>query len=234
MDYIDFEFDGILGSSIGIFATGYPSIPAAVEKVEQVEIPGKSGTLCVRKKCFEETEITIEFNYIGKEKEWYSRWRTVKELFSARNTTLKFGDDEEFYYRISYVKLETNERMSRRIGKFKAIFVTKDGLSYFASGNRAIDVSETKYNPGIFSQPIYQITGEGMCTITVNGKEMTANVSDNLTIDTESMIAYREDGTLTNTAVKGNYENLYLQAGENTISVTDGFECKIIPKWRCL
>ena len=63
---------------------------------------------------------------------------------------------------------------------------------------------------------------------------MTANVGQNLTIDTDLMIAYRQDGTMQNTAVTGDYENLYLLPGDNVISITDGFDLKIIPNWRTL
>lgn len=234
MNYIDIEYNKMLGSSIGIFATEYPAIPAAVEKVELIAIPGRSGNLHVRKRCFEETEIPVKFNYIGKAEMWNERWRDVKEWFSIRNAELSFGDDTDFFYKISRVVLSANERASRRVGKFTATFVTTDGLAYYKSGKYAIDYTSLGYNPGIFSQPIYKIKGEGLCTLTVNGNTMTANVSGNLTIDTERMISYREDGTLINTAVSGNYEDLYLQEGENTITVTDGFECKVIPRWRCL
>lgn len=234
MSYIDIEFNGILGSNIGVFATKYPSIPPAIEKVEQIEIPGRSGKLQIKKRNFEETEIPIEFNYIGKEEMWNERWRMVKQWLSERDTELKFGDNGEFFYRISRVQLGVNERVTKRIGRFSATFVTKDGLSYYQSGKRPINVSEAIHNPGIFSQPIYKITGEGMCVLTVNEKIMTANVSGNLTIDTERMIAYREDGILRNTAISGNYEDVYLQEGKNIISITEGFECKVIPRWRCL
>ena len=74
---------------------------------------------------------------------------------------------------------------------------------------------------------------EGMCTLTVNGNTMTANVGQNLTIDTDRMIAYRSDGTLNNTQVTGNYEDMYLLNGENEISFSGG-ELKVIPNWRCL
>ena len=63
---------------------------------------------------------------------------------------------------------------------------------------------------------------------------MTANVEQNLAIDTELMLAYREDGTLKNAEVTGNYRDLYLQEGENEITVTSGFEMKVIPNWRRL
>ena len=63
---------------------------------------------------------------------------------------------------------------------------------------------------------------------------MTANVGQNLVIDTERELAYREDGTLSNTAISGDYEELFLQEGENSVTITEGFELKIIPNWRRL
>ena len=71
-----------------------------------------------------------------------------------------------------------------------------------------------------------------MCTLTENEKSMTANIGQNITINTDVMLAYREDGTLQNTSVTGDYENLYLAEGDNTISVTDGFKLTVIPNWR--
>lgn len=234
MDFIDVEYNNMRGSSIGIFATKYPAIPAATETVDLITIPGMSGKLHIRRKCFEETDIPVEFNYIDKIELWNDRWRKTKEWLSSVNGELSFGDDTEFFYRISRVVLSSNERLSRRIGKFVATFKSKDGLMYMKSGNRAIDHTKLLSNPGIFSQPIYMITGEGVCTLTVNGKSVAANVAQNLTIDTERMISYREDGTLQNTAISGNYEDLYLQEGDNKITVSEGFECKVIPRWRCL
>lgn len=234
MSYIDIEYNKMLGSNLGIYATRYPAIPAAAERIEEIDIPGRNGKLHVRRKCFEETVIPVEFNYIGKEELWNEKWRKAKEWLSEMNSELSFGDDPEFFYRISRVAIGTNERTSRRTGRFNASFVVKDGLMYYRSGNRPIDYTKLLSNPGIFSQPIYLITGEGTCTLTVNGKSITADVAQNLTIDTERMIAYREDGTLQNTAISGNYEDLYLQEGENTITITNGFECKVIPRWRCL
>ena len=82
--------------------------------------------------------------------------------------------------------------------------------------------------------PIYKISGNGTCILTVNGKNMSATVGQNLTIDTDLMIAYRTDGDINNIAVTGNYEDLWLQEGENTISITSGYDLSIIPNWRTL
>ena len=74
-----------------------------------------------------------------------------------------------------------------------------------------------------------------MCNLKVNGKIMTVqNIGQNVTIDTERMITYRTDGTLANTSVNGDYEDLYLNPGYNEIEVTDGFDVEIVPNWRCL
>ena len=90
-----------------------------------------------------------------------------------------------------------------------------DPFTYIESGTLEYNAQDLKLNPYDISKPVYKITGEGVCTLTVNGNEMTANVGQNLTIDTDLMIAYREDGILQNTAVTGEYENMYLKAGEN-------------------
>ena len=91
-----------------------------------------------------------------------------------------------------------------------------------------------EFNPYYISHPDYIITGEGVCVLTVNGKSMRANTGQNLTINTDLMIAYRLDGTMQNTAVTGDYQDMYLKEGDNQISVSSGFVLKVIPNWRSL
>ena len=109
---------------------------------------------------------------------------------------------------------------------------TCEGYAYNLDGQRETDTL-TLYNPYSVSHPVYYITGEGVCEIAVNDKSMTADVGQNLVIDTDKCISYRVDGTMMNTAVTGDYENLYLQEGENVVTVTDGFTVSIVPGWRC-
>lgn len=125
------------------------------------------------------------------------------------------------------------QQNNKRIGNFTANFKTLDGLQYLVDGTREYDIKDVLWNQYLTCHPTYKITAEGMCTLTVNGNTMTANVGQNLTIDTDRMIAYRSDGTLNNTQVKGNYEDMYLLNGENEISFSGG-ELKVIPNWRCL
>ena len=234
MGYADVEFGGIWSSSMQIFSTGYPTIPSSAEKLTETDVPGKDGKLQKGSGTYDSTEITVEFNYIGKESSWNQKWREVKKWFSQRNTTLKFADDTDYFFKISHVKVSENQRTSRRIGKFSAVFVTKDGLSYLTDGTEKKEISEVLENPGITAHPDYYIEGNGTCVLTVNGNEMTVNVSGNIIINTDLMISYQEDNTNQNIAVSGEYEGLYLQPGLNEISVTDGFSCQVVPNWRCL
>ena len=67
--YQDIEYDGIKGSSLKIYARERPSIPAARVRREQIIIPGRDGAVYESDGTFEPTEIEVQFNYIGKERE---------------------------------------------------------------------------------------------------------------------------------------------------------------------
>ena len=231
--YQDIEYGGIRGSSMKIYARERPAIPAARVRREQIVIPGRDGAVYESDETFEPTEIGIPFNYIGKESEWADRWRVAQRWLAKENAKLRFSDDDGYFFWIDHVELDENERTTRRIGNFTATFTTRAGLYYLNSGLREHSKEEIQWNPYETSHPLYKITGEGVCTLEVNGNRMTANVGQNLTIDTDRMMAYRQDGTLQNTAVSGKYKDLYLTEGEIDIDISTGFDLKIIPNWRC-
>lgn len=229
----DVQFNGIRGSTLQIFARDLITSPAAQPNMEEVKLSGRDGAIYKFDGIYQATSIKIPFNYIGPEDRWNDRWRMAKQWLSARNTQLMFSDDAEFFYKITYAELDDNERTTARIGNFTATFHTLDGLQYVVEGAREQKIEDVCWNPYIECHPTYIIAAEGMCTLKVNGKTMTANVEQNLTIDTDRMIAYRADGTLNNTKVSGYYEDLYLKPGENRIEITGG-KLKVIPNWRCL
>ena len=229
----DIEFNGILGSTLQIFARDLIEVPAAEPNLEEVKVAGRDGTLYRADGTYKAKTIQVALNYIGPEVRWNDRWRLAKQWLSARNTILKLSDDSAFFYKITYVSVDSNERTTARIGNFAAKFVTLDGLQYLVDGRMEYPSKDVEWNPYIECHPVYKIEADGMCTLNVNGNVMTANVAENLTIDTDRMIAYRSDGTLSNTKVSGNYEDLYLKPGENKIEFTGG-TLAVVPNWRCL
>ena len=71
---MDVEYNGVLGSSFGIYAKTLPAIPSAVKKESSVEIPGTDGTMFLLEGGYETTEIKVDFNFIGDADQWDERF----------------------------------------------------------------------------------------------------------------------------------------------------------------
>lgn len=230
----DVQYNGIKGGEIGILVVQRPNIPAPEKRYTTYEIPDRDGTLYVDDNTISDIEIEVEFNFMGGPAEWFSLFRAAKKwLLGQGNGKLVFLDDPGYFYKVKWVQIETAERVCYEIGRFLTRFYCA-GCQYLESGTQEYTPQQAAENPYYLSHPVYKITGEGVCTLTVNGKTMIANVGQNITIDTERKVAYRQDGTIQNTAVTGWYEDLYLLPGTNSIAVTSGFQLKVIPNWRCL
>ena len=230
---LDIQYNDIRSSSLKAFIKERPSIPAAKRAYREIEVPGVNGTYLQDEGRFESTEIAVPMNYIGPEDKWSKRWRKIQNWLSGTNGELVFSDNPDYYYRIARVNLSDNEHKGRRIGDFTATFITKDGLEYLRSGKEKYDLKDLSWNPGEVAFPDYFISGIGVCTISVNGNVFEVKLNGSVILDTERRLIYLPDKTIVNNIGKGDFENLYLQPGQNTISVSKGFVVKAIPHWRC-
>lgn len=199
---------------------------------EEIEIEGR-GKL-YRERFLDDINIEVEFNFISDKDKWNDTFRKAKSWINNFNENkLKFSDDLGYFYRVNKVEISTTERVYKKLGKFTVVF-TCEPYMYLEDGTRAIELPMLLYNFYEKTQPIYIVEGEGFFSMQINRKTIKANVGQNLTIDTKLGLCYREDGTMQNTALIGNYEDMYLQNGENTFSYTSGFKVSIVPNWRCL
>lgn len=217
----------------GILPVRRPSIPAPERRVTKTEIEGRDGVMIEDGETWGPIVIPVELNFMAPPERWGEVYRDAKKWLLKDTGNLQFADDPHYFYKVLSCQITDSERTSRKIGKFTAEF-TCDPYTYMVSGLQEMDPDEEIFNYGEVSHPVYKITGNGSCTLTVNGKTMKATVGQNLTIDTDLMIAYREDGEMKNATVTGNYEDLYLQEGDNEVSITAGFGLKIVPNWRCI
>lgn len=201
---MDVEYNGILASSLGIYAKNIPDIPAAVRKEKTVDIPGMDGTLILLEGGYESTEIKVDFNFIGDSDRWDERFGLAKKWLSKRGGLLRFGCDPEHYYKILKVEVDDGKRTTERVGNFTATFLTKDGLRYLESGLGEMPASDVVDNPYEIAYPIYKITGEGECTLVVNDGKMVANIGQ-----TEQSFAIRRNSSKEHS--KRNVKNSMLQ-----------------------
>lgn len=232
-DY-DLVYAGDRAGDHGLAVVKRPDIPAPVRNYTEVSIPGRDGPLYIDEGTVGDIVVSITFNFIGKPEEWSGRFREAKRwLLQGGQNGLQFMDDPEYLYLVKKVVLDSAERSCLRIGQFTASFYCS-GYHYLVDGKRGYRLQDVRRNAFETSHPTYIITGEGLCEIRVNGRAFRANVGQNATIDTERMITFRRDGTLMNTDVSGDYEDLYLVHGDNDLEVTPGFSVQVVPNWRRL
>lgn len=216
----------------GLLPVRRPDIPAPERRLEEIEIEGRDGVLVEDKETWEPIVIPVEFNFMGRPEDWAGIYRGARKWLLKGEGRLQFSDDRDYFYKVLYCRIADSERTSRKIGKFTAEF-TCDPYTYMMSGLQELPPGVI-FNYGETSKPIYKITGNGDCTLTVNGKTVKATVGQNITIDTELMIAYREDGEIKNTSITGAYEDLFLLEGNNEVGISESFDLRIIPNWRCI
>lgn len=231
-DYYDIYLDNISCFGISLYPTKRPDIPAPQEKIKEYEVLGIDGKLYKKTGFYEDMEIPIEFNYWPKKESWFSAYARYKKiLLSCRK--LRLNENDDYYFRIKKVTIGVNKRVSKNIGKFSVTF-TVDPYYYLMQGLKKYPYSSVTYNQYDSCRPIYIIEGEGTAVLNVNGNECICNVGQNLFINTELMIAYKEDKTNQNTAVSCDYDDLCLVPGANTIEITSGFTLNVIPNWRVI
>lgn len=213
---------------VNLLVATRPSKPSPVMEYEEVPVPG--GKTLYREKGYGDIEIPVPFNFMSKYS-WDKDFRIIKSwLLSKGNNKLKFSDDLDVFYKVNKVVINTPERLMKRTGKFIATF-TCDPYVYIDENEK--ELSQALYNNYLVSKPVYRIVGEGYLTLNINNKIIKANVGQELIIDTDKGLCYRQ-GIINNVALDGKWHDMYLQEGNNTFSWTDGFKIYILPNWRCL
>lgn len=222
------EYNGKKLSDYGIYAKELPKFPPAKEKTITQTVSGL-GLICERTGEFEPTEFSCQLNYIGKKENWFEVYSELQECLSEEGMLI-FSNTPDYYYKIAKVDIGENQMVTERIGTFEVTFTTRDGLRYLKNGLIEHEINEVSLNPYLTSKPVYILSGTGEFELKVNGKKFTGTCEEKLIIDTERQISFGEN--LLNTSVKGEYDELYLIRGANTIEITEGFTVKIIPNWR--
>lgn len=226
-------YNGRTAEDIGLVVEHRPSIPGSVERIEEIEIPGRDGYLYLRDGTVDAVEIPVELAFYTRDENlWMQKFREITAwLYGSVERKLYLSDDPDWFYKIKKVEIGDNvERILWNGGRITVTF-TCDGYAYSVVGE---STATTNYaNDYDLCHPLYELTGDALATITVNGQQVKVNVGGKVTIDTDLLIAYRSDGSLANTDMQGYYEDLWLNPGENTVSVSgSGISAVVYPRWR--
>lgn len=226
-------YNGRTAEDIGLVVEHRPSIPGSVERIEEIEVPGRDGYLYRRDGTVDAVEIPIELAfYTQDENLWMQKFREITAwLYGSVERKLYLSDDPDWFYKVKKVEIADNvERILWNGGRITATF-TCDGYAYSVVGeSTAVNDYTNNYD---LCHPLYVLTGDVLATLTINGQQVKINVGGEVTIDTDLQIAYRSNGSLANTDMQGYYEDMWLNPGENTISVSgSGVNLAVYPRWR--
>lgn len=225
-----FEFNGKTSENYEIYVEARPEIPGKEKTVSFIDGGKRDESITIDENFYKNVEISLKCSFKMEPDRWNAKRRSLQRWLSGSGE-LKFSDDPEVFWRVKKVQISKFERPLRKYGVFEIKF-TCSPHEYVSEGKKFKAIGDVLFNPYDICYPEYKIAGDGICILAVNGKTMQANVGQNLTINTELMLAYREDGAMMNSSVTGEYENLCLNPGENTISISPGFFLEIKPNWR--
>ena len=223
-DY-DIEYNGNTGRSQGVVLSEFPIFEESKNMFKEHQLSGKIGSLIVLNGG--KNSVRVKCELLAVSSNVHSVFRKLKKWFS-KTGKLKFTDNADSYYEVLAIESIGTEREFLKCGRLSVKFIVYP-YEFLNSGNT--EYSTINNNPYCDCMPIYIVEGSGNCTITVNGRTFTANVPSKLTIDTRRMITYKSDGSSGNTLVNGEYENLWIEEGDVSITCTTGFNLKIIPRW---
>lgn len=226
-------FKGIASSSYPLTMTAPPQNTHPEIITEEYQIPGRNGKLYGVNSYRGSAQITISFALVAEDKftnqvsAYATAYRQVRQWLQG-NGRLTISDAPDAFFEVEKVEIVTDDRVILRYGNLQAVF-TVYPVEFLTSGETAI-AAGTITNPGSEAAPLYKITGSGSGVLTVNGKTMSYTSAGVLFIDTRRFIAYDGSGNDKNNQVAGDYLNLRLQPGENTVAATAG-TLAIYPRW---
>ena len=204
----------------GLLIQELPSISKPLLRNQIEEIDGRDG------------DIVMPLGYAAYDKDvsigLYGKFDVddVIEYFNSEGKVV-FSNEPDKYYKYQVLNQIDFERLVR----FRTATVTfhvqpfkfannEKSKTYTSFDNNSITV---RNNGNYYSRPKITVFGTGTINLSLNGKQLfvinLGSLAAQITIDAEQLEAYDEDtNVLMNRSVDGDYDNLRLKVGTNTIS----------------
>src|SRR5690606_4222876 len=117
------------------------------------------------------------------------------KMYLLNAKTLIFDDDNEVFYKVKNVQIDTAENYVLQFGEFTVNF-TLDPFQYEVNNPTETITSQTTINnPGYEALPVITAHMSGTGNIYVNEQKVTIqNINGTITIDSEMQNAYRIEG----------------------------------------
>ena len=231
-----FIFNSVDSRDKGIFLRGPAPLIRPEERIKNVKIPGRGGSLTELEgeEIYEPYIQTVEMSVPGSQREYVAGW-----LRGDGYVTFSSDADRSQYARV--IGAVTLEKISPHLNKWRAQVQfycqplkrkkpLEDDITLTSSGS-------TVNNPGsVKSKPKIKITGSGNMTIVIGGQTLVlTGVQTGWIIDANTGWITNSSGTPQYGVCEGSPEKIRLPLGNSTVT-WDGSITKleITPRWRYL
>lgn len=224
-----FNFLGKNSNDFDIVVEKYPDLFIPIKTFEKVNIIGDDK---VEYRAGTYEPIILSFECYMKDRSPSKIREISKWLNSKSEGKLIRGDDPNVYYNAKVVNAIPVSKVAK---KFSRLIIQFECEPFTYDTNEEVIVlraTSTIENLGTVSaKPIYKVFGES-ATLTVNGKDFNIyHIDEYIEIDTDLMECHKDNISM-NTNTMGNYVDLWLQVGENTIEISGASKVEITPRWR--
>jgi predicted phage tail component-like protein len=231
-------FNDYTNMEIGIRAIKRPNVPSPEKNIKEEEREGRDEPLTIDEGGYKNITISVPYDFIDR-KNFQETARRVKRWINRINDNhLRMSDDLGVFYKVKYAKTDIDRKLN--VGTFTIDFICSPYV-WIEEGQEEIELSNNMIldNDYEVAKPIYVIRGEGNVTLTVNNKPVVINVGQEVTIDTQLKLCFKNNQMINLALRQGSFEDLYLQEGENTINFSAGTGGKInsievIPNWKTI
>lgn len=216
---------GVASTDCGMVVSRAPAYDKPTRRVEAVTVPGRNGSILFDEGAFSDTTRTYDVfiaeddhNTLSERVDAMSAW-----LFSKQGYTRLEDNFEPDVFRLAYYSGGndvTNELLT--YGESELTFTCRPER-FLKSGTTPVEVDDgdTITNPTAFSsKPLIYIEATGEVEVSINGVAITADVTDYIYIDCETMNAYRQAGENKNDKISGAFPVIVPGANGIGINVT--------------
>ena len=205
----------------GLLITELPPITKPQMRVTAEEIDGRDGDV-VTELGFSAYDKPIKIGLHGD-----FDLDEIIDFFNQSGKVTFSNEPDKFYNFAQYdaidfeklIRFKTAD-VSFHVQPFKYSVSEGEKTFNFSSSVTTGELS-IRNNGNYMSRPTFKLTGSGTVNLSINGIEvMVLDMSQNpvIILNSSEMNAYNPDNLLMNRNVTGNYDNLVLKAGKNTIS----------------
>lgn len=211
-------YGGENSTDYGIVVRESPAFERPVRKQTIYNIPGRNGSVLFQEDAWEDVTRTyrvwlaeeITDDGLGNKSGYLvERVDAFEAMLNSKKGYQRLSDNfEPDTFRLAYYSGGDNfTNKMTQYGEASIRFICRPER-FLVSGEIPVDVTNTLEieNPTKFNaKPLIHIEGSGTVTVSIGGKTITANITDYINIDCDTMNAYRLDDENMNSYISGSF-----------------------------